>query len=768
MTSLRTALKCVAEDAHCAWSLHHSRCKTSTSACWSGTSKKTRTVRIVNRSQRSVSFKLQDEGGALGDHSVTWQPTGEQTLRPKGHLDVDLRFAPTYRIPIFHCPLVARCSHGEVVRLLQVSGTCHASDIRLSEHSINFGDVVAGSQSSWVVKLHNFGDLASNFRFEVPLKFQSFYSVAPSEGFVRPQDDAVLTVTFHPKSDRIRDLEGRQKRDKATDAAPGNVSIAVRDIRCILEHHEPVRLEVIGRCVSQPEDFSTLDFATEVRQKHQQSFPVSNTTSADWKLRPQVRTLEPPGVCYWSTAAEIVVPAGATDHPVEVVYQPLTMTGPDGDGCDSHHGSLFVGKPDGTACQFKLQGQASAPKVDRSIQVEAPCKKQHTQAVPVLNWLQERQRFRVDLELVKPAPEEDAHKAIHVDGVRSFDLPPGLQRDYRFRIYAYQKGAATVRLTFRVQDPHTNKDTGEYLTMEVDFTFMEAESLAVIQMEAACRQLARHTIAVTNPLSTPVTFTGSTNQPELRFSPNPLTVNPQGQAMLDLLFRPVEEGEMMAEATLNSDELGLYPYSVKLVGTGAGIERTLVLKAPLGGEVVETFKFLHYVKKPVTYEVTVESKEGSHKPPPTDFFVDDKDKNKSVQPAKDEGDEASVAVHFQPSSLQEQRAVLRLSGPGGGEYSVLLVGYSTPPQPQGPVIINGSGKSEVVEFRNPFDRTVKFTFQVDDPAFIIPKREERLDKKSSTQIPVTFQADKNQDGRLIVSDDQTSTPWIFYLKGLKN
>jgi hypothetical protein len=194
--------------------------------------------RIVNRSLCPVSFNLCDVNDALKERAVTWNPdsTRKISMRPRETVDVELRFMPMYKIPSFRYPLFAKCDHGVDVRLMQITGTCHATEVRLSEHSVFFGDVVLGSAASRLVKLHNFGDLGSKFRFEMPARFQGVYSISPAEGFVRPQEEIPLTLSFHPTSDRVRDFRRGEKASAARKGktAPSDggmdLSITVKEI----------------------------------------------------------------------------------------------------------------------------------------------------------------------------------------------------------------------------------------------------------------------------------------------------------------------------------------------------------------------------------------------------------------------------------------------------------------------------------------------------------------------------------------------------------
>ncbi|CAK9109366.1 unnamed protein product, partial [Durusdinium trenchii] len=66
---------------------------------------------------------------------------------------------------------------------------------------------------------------------------------------------------------------------------------------------------------------------------------------------------------------------------------------------------------------------------------------------------------------------------ISLQGVGTLDLPPGLEREYRFSVYAYHEGTALVRVNL------TSQETGEFMNIEVKFDFFAAESLATIKLE---------------------------------------------------------------------------------------------------------------------------------------------------------------------------------------------------------------------------------------------------------------------------------------------
>jgi len=241
-----------------------------------------------------------------------------------------------------------------------------------------------------------------------------------------------------------------------------------------------------------------------------------------------------------------------------------------------------------------------------------------------------------------------------------------------------------------------------------------------------------------------------------------LVALPSSESVVEVLFRPVLAGQGQATLRLSSTELGDYPYALHYEAKPAGLERTMVFKAPLGStDHVQTIKFLHYAKKAASFTSKIEAAPG-HRTPAQAFVVESKDIKAPAAP--DDGVEVAVDVRFAPSSLGEIRSMLVLSSPDGGDYKALLVGHSQEPRPQGPIIIP-NGKPGSADFYNPFDEAVEFTVQVDNAAFTIAAKTIKLNPRSNSAIAVQFKSDRAQAARLIVSTPKVSTPWIFFLKG---
>ncbi|CAE7771395.1 Hydin [Symbiodinium pilosum] len=725
----------------------------------------TRSLRVVNRSVRPVEFSLQDADGKLAEKCISWSPTQPVKLRPKEQTSFELRYKPSFPMPVFKLPLVASCNFGIDMHICHVTGSCHAAEVRLSEHSLLFGDVVFDATSTKRVHLHNFGDLGVKFRFDTPPKLQNTFSVEPAEGYAAPRDDVLLQVKFHPQ------------RTGGSDSQP-------KRLRCLLEppyQQEPIELIVQGNGIEQP-DGSTLQlqFAAEVRERKTQeiSFPPTgkNTSSEPWKVRPVISTEVPAGETFFSCPGEITVPAGGQAS-IPVTYRPLTMTRT-GDVADDDASPTKGKKKDPTpeklvairsivvGFSLRLQmgahlfghwkdcGVSNPPGQDKKLTAEVQCKTPHVQSVPLTNWLQQNQRFHVEITLVQP-PE--ATEEIKLNGIGTFDVPSGQAKDYKFNVYAYREGAAVVRVVF------TNPKTEEFVGYEISFKFVAPNSIDTLRFSTVCRQVATRSISVMNPLSSIAKFKCQATHQDLRFSQTEFSVAPNSEATVDVLFRPVIVGTGEAKLSLSSPELGDFPYTVEYTAKPAGLDKTIVFKAPLGSmDSIQPFRFWHYAQKATTFTASIEAAPGQ-KSVSSDFAPEIKEVK--VEAAGPDGHEVSVNVRFQPSELGEIRGLLVLNSSDGGEYKALLMGYAQPPQPQGPVDVP-KGKPTNVEFQNPFMEPVEFSLQVDNPSFQLTQRAVKLDPKKTVPIPVSFTGDKAQGGRLLVSAGRVSTPWVIFLQGV--
>ena len=138
-------------------------------------------------------------------------------------------------------------------------------------------------------------------------------------------------------------------------------------------------------------------------------------------------------------------------------------------------------------------------------------------------------------------------------------------------------------------------------------------------------------------------------------------------------------------------------------------------KTSLGTELVQGFRFTHYQKKACVYSIKLErvGQTGAC----TDFKVDATTINAPICDNIN-GVELSINIRFEPNNLGDSRAKLVVTNPEGMEYNCLLFGYSTAPQPQGPIKIVHT-KTSPVDFKNPLSEKCEFNIRFDNPCFTL-------------------------------------------------
>lgn len=149
------------------------------------------------------------------------------------------------------------------------------------------------------------------------------------------------------------------------------------------------------------------------------------------------------------------------------------------------------------------------------------------------------------------------------------------------------------------------------------------------------------------------------------------------------------------------------------------------------------------------------------------------EKNIKVAAGNQTGTDVSVVVHFEPCQVGDIQSKLTISSDFGGEYVFPLYGTCTPPKPQGPLIIS-LGSSVSISFKNVFQQTTTFSFQVDNPAFTV-KGAETISPQKTQHIQVTFDGPPTGSrgpchGKLTISCPRIEGHgqgifWVYYLKG---
>ncbi|PFH36000.1 hypothetical protein BESB_056510 [Besnoitia besnoiti] len=768
-------------------------------------------VKIVNRSEASLDFFLR-AAPKLASHGISWKPLSSETrmfsLQPRQELPLEVSFKPAFSMPEFSLPLFAECSvkrGGSTYRfpsfLCNVAAKSFETEVRLSQPSLSFGSIVVNSWATQTVKLTNIGELHMRFRFKNSAKHSRLVSLSPAEGLLQPHADVPIEVTFRP-------IDATEKE------------VTVDDICCVIEPATPssanlevssLPLTVTGLGVPQPADsVQTLRFSTAVRMQQTKTFQVKNPKKYDWTITPLVACESPKDAMYFfcSPSGRITIPANQK-LTFQVTYKPLALTREpksertegaqpgaeeatgkrqkyERDKAESvagggaardapHHGkgagqnpgplvpchaaSIFIPLPDGAATTCRFIGHATEPIVEHVIEATVRCRQKQLHLINIRNWLPVKQKFDVHYTVIQSTGDA----VPQIQAPDRFDLPPSQSREYRFFASAFKACSHVIQFRF------TNREKADFYLAEARLTFTEPEAMGAITLDSFVRQLARAKISIENPSTKKVAFQCQSNIPDVFFAPVPFEILPGATGELEVSLRPNLPGTGEGTVALTSDELGTYKYLLKYTAAPVDIDKVATFNAPLGRDVTQTLRFLHFAKKAAVYHATLDTPpddgKGLSRGKPNanleNFSLD----TKSVSAAADlenKGVEFPVTVRFTPSKLAETKATLVLRSPEGFEYKALLVGRAQPPQPQGP-FHQGKGKAINIDFKNPFDAQTEFTFQVDHPCFAVEKKTARLDPKKSMTIAVAVKPDSHEAGRLIVTAEGTP-PWIFYLK----
>ncbi|XP_033924894.1 hydrocephalus-inducing protein homolog [Melopsittacus undulatus] len=321
-------------------------------------------VTVANKSAAPLTFKLRvtstvpelQEAGVL-----CLKPSKDLKLKGRGDTcKVEVTFSPKRRMQPFSGEVLLEC-RGLVRSLCVVRGSCQGSLVNLDQDHLSFGAVVQQSYTCRRVVMRNAGDTRVRFMWDAE-SFKPDFSISPTKGYISPGMDVPLVVTFRPS--------------KLSQA------VQYKGLRCFIQGSEALRLTLAGSCVEAPGPKETLTFICNVRERQSQTILLSNPSSEAWTLQPIIEGK------YWKGPELIHLEARQKEKVYQVTYRPLTMSSEN----KKHQGSIFFPLPDGTGLRYHLEGTAEAPRCSGAISRQVPCRKCHTELIPVSNWLHRPQR----------------------------------------------------------------------------------------------------------------------------------------------------------------------------------------------------------------------------------------------------------------------------------------------------------------------------------------------------------------------------------------
>lgn len=266
----------------------------------------TKTVPLINRSKKPVTFKLRPSDAAQFQKcNVAFVPDGEVTLKPKEVMPVEVRFHPKTRLPNFNLNILLEVEPNEPRKLISLHGVAHGIELKLMDEVVAFGSVVTGSRLTKSLQLSNFGDVKAYFQWDSKL-YSKHFTISPESGYINPNSNLDLEVTFHPSK--------------------ADPDIRYSKVPCTIKGGDKLELTLMGKSVVQDtSSVEELTFTTKVRQTTSQTVTVSNTEEKEWAINPTISTEGDAAKGYFTGKSTLVVPAKGTAQ-YEVAYTPYTMT----------------------------------------------------------------------------------------------------------------------------------------------------------------------------------------------------------------------------------------------------------------------------------------------------------------------------------------------------------------------------------------------------------------------------------------------------------
>ncbi|XP_032984537.1 hydrocephalus-inducing protein homolog [Rhinolophus ferrumequinum] len=680
-------------------------------------------VSIINNSHAQLTFNqsvLFSNPELQEPKVITLIPFQNITLKPKEARKLEVIFAPKKRIPPFSEEVFME-SMGLLRPLFILSGCCQALEISLDQEHLAFGPVIYQTQATRRILMLNTGDMGARFKWDVR-KFEPHFSISPKEGYITAGMEVSFEVTYRPTE-------------------VGKESL-YKNLLCFIQGGSPLSLTLSGVCVGQPAVKEVVNFTCQVRSKHTQTILLSNRTNQTWNLHPIFEGE------HWEGPEFITLEPHQQNKPYEITYRPRTMNVEN----RKHQGSLFFALPDGTGWLYALHGTSELPKAVAIISREVPCKTPYTELLPINNWLNKPQRFRVIVEMLKPEKQD---LTVTLKGLDYIDVLSGSKKDYKLNFFSHKEGLYSAKVIFR------NEATNEFLYYMVSFRVIPSGVIKIIEMVSPIRQSTSASIKVENPLPYSVTFSMDCRAPDISL-PSQFVVPANSEGTFSFEFQPLRAGETYGRLVLHNSDLGYYQYELNLKANPALPEKPVHCQAVLGSGQSVFAKIINYTRQKTEYYCRTDC---------PDFHTE---KVISAAPGAQGGTEVSVEIYFEPSHLGETKGLLSLSSLTGGEYSIPLFGVALPPKPQGPFMIR-AGYNIVIPFKNVFYQTVTFSFIVENPAFSI-RAVDSVRPKKINNITVYFEGNPSGSktpitSKLIVAcppgeGRETGVKWVYYLKGI--
>eukprot|EP01038_Epipyxis_sp_PR26KG_P004323 gene4323-6124_t len=703
-----------------------------------------RAVAIVNKSKKALPLQLISQNDSYGnnilfDKNISFTPKNEILLQPKEIYTFQILFSPTKRISSFNEDLMVNYA-GCTKKLLTLSGKAQGVEVSFDSDSLPYGIVVLNSAKNKKLVLENTGDISINYQWDENT-FGKHFNIHPLSGKILPGNETSFDVTFKPV---FVDEDIRQD-----------------NIKCIISGlSNPLFITCTGSCIEPSNDnIQSLSFVSLARKNDVKSIKINNPTDKDWYLSPALDGI------HWKIHHELKVPAKASID-CTITYYPLTMAGKE----TPHSGSLFIALPDGTALLYKLSGTAGPPECSSQLNIETPAKTPLTVNLKINNWLNEKQKLDVLVEMKQqPTP------ATFIIAANSTEIGPNGTKEFPLRFLSHVEGISKAIITF------TNPITGEYAFYEITATTTSSQVLETFILESPVRQTARNIITIENPLPRDAIITmGSASKPAEWFTIDSQVIrinelssfSGNAEGNFEIEYRPLIPTKQPSEhlLTILTKELGLFKYKIIVKATIPLLRSILRFDVPLGTIQTESFVFRSFNNQKCEFQCKVNKSE---------FFVVQKSlpiEAPSGSYNAWDGQECKLPIVYEPVEIGEVSDTLTLNHPEYGEYICELIATCIAPMPQGPYQMNMNAPMDI-KFRNCFITACNWSYTIDHPAFRVTSQNNiSINAKTEGKCSVVFEPKEEHlssvnngfiTAKLFVTCASKAEipPWVFYLKG---
>nr|XP_012219399.1 PREDICTED: hydrocephalus-inducing protein homolog [Linepithema humile] len=249
---------------------------------------------------------------------------------------------------------------------------------------------------------------------------------------------------------------------------------------------------------------------------------------------------------------------------------------------------------------YCLQGLSLAPQVLQRITRQFPAKTKYTELLSVYNWMSTQQRFKCKIENLNNEKPSKDFKMFSFIGNSKIDVPANSQRDYRAEFYSYKEWNYNFKITF------INEEC-EYQFYELQYNVTKPELIESIKLVISVRSSVCHALRLDNPLKEQhIVYTAKCHHPCITIHDLSKLVTPLSSETIDIEYHPIHPSEeSVAMLEVNCEELGLFPYELRLQATPAPAEKTTHVVAVLGGFTTFSLTVSNHARKSAVFTIKV-------------------------------------------------------------------------------------------------------------------------------------------------------------------